>query len=105
HATEILESRVREPAHEDGSVSGYCAQAGDEDQSTPVPGDGSALHAPARPAAAPEAGIAEQPLPRDGGGGRGGGDPGGQAGGGEEGRRGDRLGGDPAQRLRGRGTS
>ena len=53
----------------------HPAQAGAEDQSTPLPGDGSALHAPARPPAAPQAGAAQQSLPRHGragGGGRGG---------------------------------
>src|SRR5512138_1225956 len=52
---------------EDWSLPGDTAQAGDEDQSTPVPGDGSPVHAAARPAAAYQAGNAEQPVPGPGG--------------------------------------
>jgi hypothetical protein len=71
-------------SYEDRPLPGHPAQAGDEDQSTPVPGDGSAVHAPARPAAAHQAGDAEQSVPRPGGAaGRRGGDGAGREGEGE----------------------
>src|SRR6476646_5072678 len=99
------------PATEEGkyneswSLTEHPAQAGTQDQSAPVSGDGPALHAPPRPPAAPQAGAVEQPLPRDGGdGGRGGGR-GGESGSGSsdragQGKRRDRLGGDSSRRLR-----
>src|SRR5437867_6961583 len=60
--------------NESWSPAEYAAQAGTEDQSTPVSGDGSALYAAPGPPTAPQAGAAEQSLPRDGrDGGRGGG--------------------------------
>src|SRR5206468_10887576 len=60
--------------NESGSPAKHAAQAGTEDQSTPVSGDGSALHAAPGSPAAPQAGAIEQSLPRDGrDGGRGGG--------------------------------
>src|SRR5690606_17591817 len=92
---------------EDGPVSGYAAQAGDEDQSTPVSGDGSVVYAPPRSAAASEAGASQQPFPGDGGGGGGRGGSGAAAGEGkgEGGGRRDRLGGDPPERIRGRGPA
>src|SRR5947208_313588 len=83
----------------------HAAQAGTQDQSSPVPGDGPALHAAPRPPAASQARAVEQSLPRDGGdGGRGGGRGGGtrkrKRGGGRQGERRDRLGGDPPRWIR-----
>ena len=62
--------------HEDRHHQKHAAPAGAEDQSTPLPGDGPALHAAPRPPAASQAGAPQQSLPRDGrtrGGRRGGG--------------------------------
>src|SRR5690242_19600735 len=52
--------------NESWSPAEHAAQAGTQDQSTPVSGDGPALHAAPGPPAAPEAGAVEQSLPRDG---------------------------------------
>src|SRR5205085_4195302 len=91
--------------NESWSPAEHAAQAGTEDQPSPVSGDGPALHAAPGPPAAPQAGAPQQSLPRDGrDGGRGGGR------GGESRSRGnprtrqskrrDRLGGDSPRRLR-----
>ena len=106
-----------------GTQPEHLAPAGAEDQSTPVPGDGPALHAAARPAAAPEAGAADQSVPRDDRAGRGRAGSGGRErgrgnergrrprrsaddrAGAREGKRRDRLGRDPPRRLRHAGGS
>ena len=46
--------------NESRTESDHAAQAGTEDQSAPLPGDGSAVHAPARPAAASQAGARDE---------------------------------------------
>ena len=88
-----------------GSLAAHQPAPGAAGQSAPVPGDGHAVHADDGPPAAPQAGAAGQSLPRAAR--AGGGGPRSRsrrrAGEGAEGERGgDRLGGDPPQRLRGR---
>src|SRR5690349_20655451 len=83
--------------NESWSPAEHAAQARAEDQSSPVSGDGPALHAPPGPPAASQAGAVEQPLPRDGrdggrGGGRGGGTRSRSRRRGRQGQRRDRLG-------------
>ena len=93
--------------HEDRPASADRAPPGAADQPSPVPGDGHAVHADARPAAAPAAGAAQQSVPRTrgaGGRGRSREDDRAGAGGDQEGRRG-RLGRDPDQRVRRRRAS
>src|ERR1051326_3773327 len=104
---ELLRTTVMEDRkyNESWSPAEHAAQAGTQDQSTPVPGDGPALHAAPGPPAASQAGAVEQPLPRDGrNGGRGGGRGGGtrNRGGyrGRQGKRRDRLGRDSSRWIR-----
>src|SRR5690348_9959407 len=91
--------------NESWSPAEHAAQAGTQDQSTPLSGDGPALHAAPGPPAASQAGAVEQSLPRDGrNGGRGGGRGGGTRKRSSDRRRQrqrrDRLGGNSPRRLR-----
>ena len=58
----LIGARVHEPVRQ--ALPEPAAQAGDEDQPSPLSGDGVALHAAARPPAAPQAGTGRKPVPR-----------------------------------------